>query len=81
MMAGSTSSSRKAYAREAFQVNSVVKIGKDETPITFTSTDQGDIKTPHDDPMVISAVVAKYPVERILVDSGSSVNLTYWKYF
>ena len=80
-MAGSTSSSRKAYAREAFQVNSVVKISKDETPITFTSADQGDIKTPHDDPMVISAVVAKYPVERILVDSGSSVNLIYWNCF
>ena len=80
-MAGSTSSSRKAYAREAFQVNTVVKEDKDEFPITFTSSDQGDIKTPHDDPMVVSAVVAKYPVERILVDSGSSINLIYWNCF
>ena len=68
----------KAYAREAFQVNLE---DKDKIPITFTSSDQGDIKTPHDDLMVVLIVVAKYPVERILGDSGSSVNLIYWNCF
>ena len=33
---------------------------------------------PHNDLMVISANVAKSPIERILVDSGSLVNLIYW---
>ena len=36
---------------------------------------------PHDDPLVISAVIAKHPIERILVDNGSSVNLIYWNCF
>ncbi|XP_052210357.1 uncharacterized protein LOC127813436 [Diospyros lotus] len=54
---------------------------EDEEPITFTPADRGDIILPHDDPMVISATVAKHPVSRILVDSGSSVNLIYWNCF
>ncbi|XP_052204060.1 uncharacterized protein LOC127809334 [Diospyros lotus] len=80
-LAGDTSSSRKAYARQAYQVNSVMETREDEEPITFTPTDRGDIILPHDDPMVISAIVAKHPVSRILVDSGSSVNLIYWNCF
>ena len=43
--------------------------------------DQGDVLLPHDDPLVISAVIAKHPIERILVDNGSSVNLLYWNCF
>ena len=31
----------------------------------------------HDDPLVISTVIAKHPIKRILVDSESSVNLFY----
>ncbi|XP_052193948.1 uncharacterized protein LOC127802273 [Diospyros lotus] len=80
-LAGSTSSSRKAYARQAYQVNSVMEVREDEEPITFTPADRGDIILPHDDPMVISAVIAKHPISRILVDSGSSVNLIYWNCF
>ncbi|XP_052170472.1 uncharacterized protein LOC127786825 [Diospyros lotus] len=80
-LAGDTSSSRKAYARQAYQVNSVMETREDEEPITFTPADRGDIILPHDDPMVISAIVAKHPVSRILVDSGSSVNLIYWNCF
>ena len=80
-LAGDTSSSRKAYARQAYQVNSVMEVRENEEPITFTPADRGDIILPHDDPMVISAVIAKHPINRILVDSGSSVNLIYWNCF
>ena len=80
-MAGDSSTSRKAYAREAYQVNSIGKLEGDEQPIIFTPEDRGDIRLPHDDPMVISAIMAKHPIERILVDSGSSVNLIYWNCF
>ena len=40
-----------------------------------------EIILPHDDPMVITAVIAKNPISRILVNSGSSVNLIYWNCF
>lgn len=76
-MAGSTSSSKKSYAREAYQVNSVMRVSLNEEPITFTPEDQGDVLGPHDDPLVITAVIAKHLVSRILVDNGSSVNLIY----
>ncbi|KAH7674021.1 Acid proteases protein [Dioscorea alata] len=34
-----------------------------------------------DDAMVISATIVKFPIERILIDNGSSVNLIYQKCF
>ena len=80
-LAGNTSSSRKAYARQGYQVNAVTHPTSGDEPITFTETDRGDVMLPHDDPLVISAVIAKHPIERILVDNGSSVNLIYWNCF
>ncbi|XP_052185282.1 uncharacterized protein LOC127796919 [Diospyros lotus] len=58
-----------------------MEVREEEEPITFTPADRGDIILPHNDPMVISAVIAKHPISRILVDSGSSVNLIYWNCF
>ena len=58
-----------------------MEVRDDEEPITFTPLDRGDIILPHDDPMVITTVVAKLTISRILVDSGSSVNLIYWNCF
>jgi len=55
-----------------------MEVRENEEPITFTPADRGDIILPHDDPMVISRVIAKHPINRILVDNGSSVNLIYW---
>ena len=55
----------------------MMEVRDDEEPIIFTPIDRGDITLTHDDPMVITAVVAKHPISRILVDSGSSVNLIY----
>ena len=72
---------QKAYARQAYQVNSMMEIRDDEESITFTPANRGDIILPHDDPMVTSGIVAKHPISRILVDCSSSVNLIYWNYF
>ena len=54
-----------------------MEVRDDEKPIIFTPIDKGDIILPHDDLMVITAVVAKHPISRILVDSSSFVNLIY----
>ena len=75
------SSSRKAYARLAYQVNHVVGVKENEESITFTPVDRRDVIIPHDNPMVISAIIAKHPIERIRMDSGSSVSLIYWNCF
>jgi len=58
-----------------------MEVRDDEELIIFTPIDRGDIIIPHDDLMVITAVVARHPIRRILVDSGSSVNLIYWNCF
>jgi len=58
-------------------MDSVVWVQEDEDPIIFTLEDQGDVLLLLDDPLVISAIVAKHSIERILVDSGSSINLLY----
>ena len=80
-LAGDTSSAWKAYARQALHVDSVAMVQEDESPIIFTTEDQGDVLLPHDDPLVISSIIAKHPIERILVDSGSTINLLYWNCF
>ena len=80
-LAGDSFSTRKAYARQALHVDSIAKVQENEEPNIFTLEDQGDVLLPHDDPSVISTIIAKHPIERILVNSGSSINLLYWNCF
>ncbi|XP_052187514.1 uncharacterized protein LOC127798158 [Diospyros lotus] len=80
-LAGDNSSSRKAYAHLAYQVNYVGKIKENEDPMTFTPNDQGDVILPHDDPLVISIVITQHPIGKVLVDSGNYVSLIYWNCF
>ncbi|XP_052204088.1 uncharacterized protein LOC127809365 [Diospyros lotus] len=80
-LVGDSSSSRKAYAHQALHVNSVEKIQEDDDPLIFAPEDRGSVSLPHDNPLVIYAIIANHPIERILVDNGSSVNLLYWNCF
>ncbi|GFY82289.1 hypothetical protein Acr_02g0005290 [Actinidia rufa] len=43
----------------------------DQPPITFSSDDLSGLHLPHDDALVVSAVIANFNVQRILIDSGS----------
>lgn len=58
-----------------------MKVRQNEEPIMFIPDDRRDVIILHDNPMVISTVIAKHPIGRILVDSGGSVNLIYWNCF
>ena len=80
-LVSNSSSARKAYKHQALHVDSVAKVQEDKDPIIFTPKDQGDVLLPHDDPSVISTIIVKHPIERLLVDSRSSINLLYWNCF
>lgn len=49
----------------------------EEKPITFTTKDMAWISYPHDDVMVIIAMIGNYNIQRILIDTGSSVDILY----
>lgn len=50
-------------------------------PITFTDDDYHAPDPDQDDPMVITAEIAQYEVNKVLIDQGSSVNILYWRTF
>ncbi|RDX87986.1 hypothetical protein CR513_30479, partial [Mucuna pruriens] len=49
--------------------------------LTFDDRDLKHGVPSHDEPMVISMIVAKYIIEHVLVDQGSSSNILYWSTF
>ncbi|XP_043815325.1 uncharacterized protein LOC122724433 [Manihot esculenta] len=49
--------------------------------ITFSPEDAQDVQMPHDDALVIEAVIHNYRVKKILVDDGSKVNLLPYRVF
>ncbi|KAK8942426.1 hypothetical protein KSP39_PZI008890 [Platanthera zijinensis] len=55
------------------------KKSKQDTTISFGDEDLINVRTPHQDPLVISAGIGNpcYNVKRILVDNGSSVNVLF----
>ncbi|CAL2256648.1 unnamed protein product [Prunus armeniaca] len=46
-------------------------------PITFSEEEEKGIIFPHFDPMIIRADIADFDVGRILIDTGSSVNVLF----
>ena len=53
------------------------KLPRLNTSITFSDSDLEGCQHPHDDPLVIRAVVANKTVHRVLVDNGSSVDIIF----
>ncbi|XP_058211645.1 uncharacterized protein LOC131323822 [Rhododendron vialii] len=83
---GESSNARKAHLRklrteEYLEVNTVGRPSKfqkkEEIPIIFSEEDIKGIQVPHDDPLVITIVMADYLTRRVLIDSGSSVDILY----
>ncbi|KAK9911092.1 hypothetical protein M0R45_035015 [Rubus argutus] len=46
-------------------------------PITFTEEEERGVRLPHDDPFLITAQVDHYTLSRVLIDSGSAVNVIF----
>ena len=79
---GESSSARKAHlssirSAEVVEVQVVSKLPRLNTSITFSDSDLEGCQHPHDDPLVIRAVVANKTVHRVLVDNGSSANIIF----
>ena len=53
------------------------KLPRLDTSITFSDSDLEGCQHPHDDPLVVRAVVANKTVHRILIDNGSSANIIF----
>ncbi|XP_021817131.1 uncharacterized protein LOC110759386 [Prunus avium] len=84
-LAGGSNRSRKQYVRVA-QYPQVLGIEGSRhakmlkvrwEPITFSEEEEEGIIYPHDDPMIIRAEIAAFDVGRILIDTGSSVNVIF----
>ncbi|XP_022877106.1 uncharacterized protein LOC111395364 [Olea europaea var. sylvestris] len=70
---GDTNSGRKQYARQ--HAHTPMESRDEVRDITFGARDMEGISYPHDDALVVSAVVANFEVKRILVDNGSAANI------
>ena len=53
------------------------KLPRLDTTITFSNFDMEGRQHPHDDPLVIRAVVANKTVHRVLIDNGSSADIIF----
>ncbi|XP_016167927.1 uncharacterized protein LOC107610382 [Arachis ipaensis] len=71
---GLTKSSRKRHLKEVYQVGSEVP---DLPTISFTKEDRQGIIPGHDNPVVITMVLANAHLHRILVDHGSSADILF----
>ncbi|KAK3042893.1 hypothetical protein RJ639_001166 [Escallonia herrerae] len=81
---GSSRKSRKAYAREVC-ITSQNPSKKQKTAsvpaISFSYEDLKYVKTPHDDPLVVTIKAGNFEVKRVLVDNGSSVEILFYDAF
>ena len=79
---GESSSARKDHLRsirsaEIEEIQTVSKQLRLDTSITFSDSDLEGCQHPHDDPLVVRAVVANKTVHRVLVDNGSSTDIIF----
>ena len=79
---GESNSAQKAHLRsirsaEIEKIQAVSKQPRLDTSITFSDLDLEGCQHPHDDPLVVRAVVANKTVHRVLVDNGSSADIIF----
>ncbi|KAL0413486.1 UNVERIFIED_CONTAM: hypothetical protein Sradi_1550300 [Sesamum radiatum] len=71
---------RKAHGKTITEVLDVE--AKEDTPIIqFGRAERSGPRSAHNDPLVITALLANYEVERVFIDSGSSVGILFGEAF
>ena len=83
-MAGDSNRARKNYERYAltskevfFNLPTAKKAKVRQVPIMWTDDDEEGVLYPHEDALIIKAMVAGKEFRRILVDTGSSVDILF----
>ena len=79
---GESSLARKAHLHsirsgEALEIQEVSKLPWLDTTITFSNSNMEGCQHPHDDPLVIQAVIANKTVHRVLVNNRSSADIIF----
>ena len=79
---GESSSTRKTYLHSirsggTLEVQAISKLPRVDTTITFSDSDMEGCQHPHDDPLVIRAIVANKTIHRVLIDNGSSADIIF----
>ena len=79
---GESSSTSKAHLHsirlgEVLEVQAMSKLPRLDTALTFSNSYLEGCQHPHDDPLVIRAVVANKTIHQVLVDNGSSVDIIF----
>ena len=59
------------------EIQAVSKLPRLDTTITFSYSDLEGCQHPHDDPLVVRAIVANATVHRVLIDNGSSADIIF----
>ena len=77
-----SSSARNAHLRsirsaEVGEIQTVSKLPRLDTTITFSDSDLEGCQYPHDDPLVVRAIVANTTVHQVLIDNGSSADIIF----
>ncbi|XP_014501625.1 uncharacterized protein LOC106762304 [Vigna radiata var. radiata] len=74
---GPSSAARKRHLRNLHNVNGVRVARRTMPTIMFSDEDFHAPDPNQDDPMVITAIIARYSVGKVLIDQGSSANILY----
>ena len=79
---GESSSARKAHLHsirsvDMGEIQAVSKLLQLDNTITFSDSDLEGCQHPHDDPLVVHAIVANTTVHRVLIDNGSSADIIF----
>ena len=79
---GESSSAQKAHLRsirtaELGEIQALSKLPRLDTTITFSDSDLEGCQHPHDDPLVVRAIMANTTVHRVLIDNGSSADIIF----
>ena len=77
-----SSLARKAHLRsirsgETLEIQDVSKLPRLDTTLTFSDSDMEGCQHPHDDLLVIRAVVAKKTIHKVLIDNESSTDIIF----
>ena len=82
VLQGESSSTCKAHlgsirTEEMLEIQAVSKLPRLNTTITFLDSNMEGCQHPHDDPLIVRAVVANKTVHRVLFDNGSSTDIIF----